>query len=215
LPDDWALTPDQKKKLKKQLQDWADAVMLGLAGAMVTALPGLIEEGDDWGGGGGGDDAFVAGMADMLKSQGEYADGFLEDISSRIDQVLAGDYDGQGDFVDAVMDMFQWAKSRAESYATGAGVPAWRNAAMSAMKRNGIKGGTWICTFGPGSCEDCQDLHGQWMTNEEFDAEWGNQSCNGGCNCGFMPSNDEEDLSDDDLEEVDSTVEDDDMEEAA
>lgn len=212
---DWSMDAEKKKKAKKELEDWGAALMLGLATAMVDNLPGLILEGEEWGGGGASDAELVKEMAGVLKSQGKYADGFLSDINDRIDEVLDGTYKDQAGLMESLEDMFTWAKSRAESYAVGAGIPAWRESAAAAMKRNGIKGGFWICTFGPGSCEECQDLHGEYMTLAEFEAKWGNTTCNGGCNCGFMPSNDPEELSDADLEEVDSTVGDDADQEAA
>ena len=213
--DTWQLDEEKKKKAQKELEAWAAALMAGLAESMVDNLPELITEGAEWGGGGLDEAALVEQMATVLESQGEYADKFLQDINDRIDEVLNGKYADQGSFVDEMMDMFQWAQSRAESYAVGSGIPAWRKSAMKAMRRHGTKGGIWVCTFGPNSCEGCQKLHGEYLTNAELEQEYGNQECGGFCLCGFMPTNDPDELSDEDLEEVDSTLEDDDFEEAA
>lgn len=202
--DDWTLPPDQRKKARKELSDWAELLIAGLAAAVVAALPDLVAEGDAWGGGGADDEQLVELAAAAIESQGGYADGFLDEMNARIDEVLGAGYADQEAFLDAVMDMFGWAKSRAESYAAGAGVPAWREGAAAAMKRNGVQGGHWICTFGPGSCADCRELHGQWMTLDELKATWGTTACNGGCLCGFMPGDDPAGLGDDELDAVDA-----------
>jgi len=214
--DSFELDTEQKKKTKKELNLWATAFILALTGVLEDNVPELVAEGSDWGGGGLTTKEMAAAAAGILKDQAEYADGFLEDIQARIDEVLAGTYKTQEDFVDGVMDMFEWAKSRAESYAVGAGIPAWREAAIGAMKGNGVDGGVWICTFGPGSCQDCQDLHGEFLTIKEFEQTFGTTECNGGCLCGFVPTNDPDEISDEDLQTVDETADEDgDMTEAA
>lgn len=210
--DTWELEAEKKKKARQELEAWAAAFMVGLAESMVDNLPELITEGAAWGGGGLDEDALVEQMTTVLESQGEYADDFLKDINERIDEVLGGKYADQESFVDEMMDMFEWAKSRAESYAVGSGIPAWRDATMKAMRRNKFTGGQWICTFGPGSCEDCKALHGEWLSNDELEATWGTTECNGACLCGFMPTDEDDTLSEDDMGEVDDTLNEDNLE---
>src|SRR5258708_25337953 len=118
----WALTGEQKKQVKSEMSDYAKALIAALIAAIVDNVPDLALEGAEWGGGTLTDEAVVKQIAAVINSQEEYAADFLKDVNDRVTEVLAEEYATQDAFVNSILDTFEWAKSRAESYAVGSGI---------------------------------------------------------------------------------------------
>lgn len=206
LEEGYQLTEVEKKKAESHL--WL--YVLGLAtlveGTLREGIPDLVAAGARYGG--STDQVRASRIAhEVMLTQVAYADKMKEDLRDGLAELLGGKWETEDEFVEDVQAFMGAAESRARQYAVGGGQPAWRAGAAGAAREAGYRGGIWICTFAPGSCPDCIELHGEWLTWDDFEALWGNTQCNGGCLCGFTPADNPDDLSPEELAEVDESVE--------
>lgn len=126
--------------------------------------------------------------------------GLRDDALDALERMLnADDLTSDVDLSERIASLMDAVASRAERYAKGGGNKAWSTALRQAGQANGVEGGIWDCNFGPGSCPDCEGLHGEWMPWDEFESTYQQTTCNGGCNCGFHAAANPESLIAEDI----------------
>lgn len=199
--------PTERHRIKAVLLAYAAALAAGIIAAGDEELTSLVETGAAYGGAALTDEEVQAIVDRVSAEQADYAAGFHDDLRGGVDELMSGALGTKNEFLDDVGAFMDAAASRASLYAVGGGQPAWRLGVMAGARKAGYAGGTWICTFAEGSCKDCEALHGQWLTWDDFEATWGETECDGACLCGFVPADDPDDLGDEALAEVDDSVE--------
>lgn len=184
----WGLDPGRREQVRQDLKKQTKALVAGILAIGEDEFYGLALEGGRYGGGITTQAAAHASKK-TLEFNRTHAIVFEEYMDDDVDSLVdADDYEDEDDFAAAVGDAFDAYGSRAERYAVAGGNQAWAWGLVAGMIAADTKGGYWNCNFGSGSCPDCMDLHGQYMTAQEFADTYHNTLCDGGCNCGFVPA---------------------------
>lgn len=191
-------------KEKKQVRDSFLIYLVGVGSAIIAAQQLGLHDAANEGARAAGGGLTASEIADAAESaadfNAEHFSSLKDDAIDALNQLLgSGELESPEDLTDRISNLMDAVASRAERYAKGGGNKAWATALRQAGEENELEGGVWDCNFGPGSCDDCQELHGQWMTWDEFDGTYQQTTCNGGCNCGFHAAANPADIAMEDL----------------
>lgn len=191
---------------KRHISDAFNAFLNGIAAAVILGqsrgLTASAMEGARSAGGGLTHTQLQRSIEEAANFNAEHFSGLKDDAVDALKTLLAsGKIKDDQDLQDKLSDLMDAISNRAERYAKGGGNAAWSSALRAAGEANGVEGGIWDCNFGPGSCKDCETLHGQWLSWDEFDDTYQQTECDGGCNCGFHAAENPEALLLEDLEE--------------
>ena len=200
--DDWTPTPEQKKAVRHAFLEFLAGVGVSIVSAQKTGLLAAAQEGARAAGG----KLTAAQIDEVIEAAADFNEehfyGLKDDALETLEQVLRDGYADPQGLKEKLEDLMGSVEARAERYAKGGGNAAWGKALRLAGEANGDTGGVWDCNFGPGSCDDCKALHGQWMTWDEWEGQYQQTDCDGGCNCGFHSAANPQSIDENDLVEA-------------
>lgn len=198
--DDYELDDEQEKEIRDSMEDFLVAVGAAIIAAQQSGLMDAAHEGARAAGG----RLTPVQIKDVINAaadfNAEHFAGLKEDALAALNQMLdEGNFSSAEDLSNQLGDFMDTISSRAERYGKGGGNAAWSKALRLAGEANGDEGGIWDCNFGPGSCPDCEGLHGEYLSWDEFENTYQNTECDGGCNCGFHSAANPESLLAEDI----------------
>lgn len=194
----WKLPPGEREAARAKMKEQAAKLKAATLALSEDEMFGLALEGGRYGGGVSTNQARLAARK-AIEFNRIHAEQFESDMGDVVDSLVDEEYGDENEFDEAIGASFAAFGSRAQRYATAGGNHAWALGLIAGMVAAGTPGGYWDCTFGTGSCDDCMDLHGQYMTVQEFEETYHQTLCDGGCNCGFVPEIEGQPLDPNDL----------------
>ena len=146
-------------------------------------------------------DANKASIQRALEEQKKFLEGYMDDLHQEYKELIdsgipsSGEdvettYSSEKDAIAAVDDVSETSTHRLDMYAIAAIEGAMMLGTKEAAIEEDFDGGIWHTMHDGTVCDDCEELDGQWLSWDEFDATYQETQCNGNCRCGelFEPS---------------------------